>query len=131
MFRRVCYELARLTGGTVSEFRLTRGCAPNFEEGIIAYCDRTVAVVHIRDSMLFAVADPRIIDHNATEAGPLTFVDEPALVAALAALPGVRVLTRADLDASFDMAAWPDIRLSDVRYWKPATVGAALFNYWD
>lgn len=131
-FRRACYELARRSDGTVSEFRLAAGVGPNFDQGVITYRDRTVAVVWVRNSMLFAVAQPRVIDTiGARETGPLTFVDEPDLVAILADLPGVRVLTKAELDSAFDATCWPDIAHSDIQYWRPSTVGEALFNYWD
>jgi hypothetical protein len=129
MFRLACYELARRTGATVSEFRFAEGATPNFDQGIVTYRGRTVAVVRARDSALFAIAEPRVVDPaGAGDAGPLTFVDEPVLAAAL---PDVRVLTKAELDAPFETTDWPDVLLSDIRYWKPATVGEALFNYWD
>jgi hypothetical protein len=65
------------------------------------------------------------------DAGPLTFLDVPDLHDALAAFPGLRVLTKADLDARFTAADWPHLTTDDIRYWRPATVGEALFNYWD
>lgn len=30
-----------------------------------------------------------------------------------------------------DLAIWPQIGQDDMRYWKPQTLGEALFNYWD
>jgi hypothetical protein len=87
VFRRACYELAERTGGTVTEFRFAEDVTPNFDQGIITYQDQVVTVVCVRDSMLFALAKPRVIDTvGAREVGPLTFVDLPDLVAALAAL---------------------------------------------
>jgi len=41
------------------------------------------------------------------------------------------VLTKNDLDRPFRAADWPSMSSSDINYWKPATVGEALFNYWD
>lgn len=46
-------------------------------------------------------------------------------------MPGFRVLSKGDLDGPFNAANRPDIPASDVKYRKPATVGGALFNYWD
>ncbi|WP_186382326.1 hypothetical protein [Amycolatopsis rhizosphaerae] len=85
----------------------------------------------LRHTPLFSLAEPHRIDTRFGEVWPLTFVQAPDLVGALADLPGVRVLTEAELDSSFDLAKWPEIVPDDVTYWKPATVGEALFNYWD
>jgi hypothetical protein len=132
-FRRACYEVARRTGGRVTEFRLAEGVTPNFHQGVIAYHDHTVAVVCVRDSTLLAVAEPRIIDFadDARESGPLTFVDAPALVAVLAELPGFQVLVPTELDGPFDSAVWTKVQASDIKYWRPGNLGEALFNYWD
>lgn len=132
-FRRVCYDAARRTGGSVIEFRLAAGVAPNFHQGVIAYGDRRVAVVMLRDSAVLAVAEPRVIEFGdgVNESGPLGFLDIPELVAVLAEQPGFVVLTAADLDGPFDAAAWPGIDRADIGYWKPETLGEALFNYWD
>ncbi|WP_036509510.1 hypothetical protein [Nocardia aobensis] len=132
-FRRACYDAARRTGGTVVEFRVADGVTPNFHQGIIAYGDQQVAVVAVRHSTMLAVAEPRTIDcaDGVTESGPMVFVDAPELVGALATSPGFTVLTAADLNGPFVATAWPDIERSDIEYWKPHTLGEALFNYWD
>ncbi|MEV0361812.1 hypothetical protein [Nocardia fusca] len=132
-FRRACYEAARRTGGRVVGLRPADGATPNFHLGLIAYRDHSVAVVSPRDSTVLAVAEPREIGWTSgvREAGPLTFVDAPELVAVLAEQPGFEVITAACLDSPFDAAAWPRIDPGDIEYWKPATLGEALFNYWD
>jgi hypothetical protein len=56
-----------------------------------------------------AVAEPRAIDGTAVEAGPLTFVEVPELVAVLAEFPAFRVLTPADLAGPFDERTWPRV----------------------
>ncbi|MGA6207071.1 hypothetical protein ACPESR_20215 [Nocardia testacea] len=101
--------------------------------GLIAYHAHSVAVVSPRDSTALAVAEPREIDLAAgvREAGPLIFLDAPELVAVLAEQPGFEVITAACLDSPFDAAVWPRIDPGDTECWKPATLGAALFNYWD
>jgi hypothetical protein len=48
--------------GPVAEFRISVDSTPNFHQGIIAYHDRTVAVVCVRDVPLLAIAVPRIIE---------------------------------------------------------------------
>lgn len=133
VLRRACYAAARRTGGTVVEFRLASGVTPNFHQGLIVYCECTVAVACRRDSATLAVAEPRIIDSagGGRDSGPLTFVDAPALVAALAELPGFQVLTPSELRGPFDATAWPDVESDDITYWRPRNLGEALFNYWD
>ncbi|MGW6448603.1 hypothetical protein [Lentzea sp. NPDC055074] len=127
-FRGACHEAARRTGGKVVEFRLADGVTPNFHQGLVDCGGRIVAVVCTRDSKVLAGAEP----HAVGESGPLTFVDAPELVAVLSELlPGVRVLTRFELDGPFDAAAWPHLSPNDATYWRPGTLGEALFNYWD
>lgn len=132
-FRQACYDAARRTGGSVIEFRLADGVTPNFHQGVIAYRDHHVAVVLLRDMAVLAVAEPRVVDFadGARESGPLIFVDSHGLVEVLAEQPGFEVLTPADLNGPFDAATLLDLDLADIKYWKPATLGEALFNYWD
>ncbi|HEY2695256.1 MAG TPA: hypothetical protein VGJ45_07300 [Pseudonocardiaceae bacterium] len=124
-FRTRCHDAARRTGGSVSEFRFADGVTPSFDQAVLDYGDRTVAIIRAHDSASYAIAVPRTDKHDS---GPLTFLDEPALVAALT---GARVLTKAELDSPFDPSRWPDVSTADVRYWKPTTLGEALFSYWD
>jgi hypothetical protein len=130
-FRRICYEAARRTGGRLIEFHIARPLITGFYQGVIGYRDHRVAVVWNPAQALLAVAEPRVVGFDAIESGPLTFIDAPELLAVLAEQPGFRVLTTSDLNAPFDAAAWPGIGAADIKYWKPATVGEALFNYWD
>jgi hypothetical protein len=67
----------------------------------------------------------------ATAPGPLTFVHAPDLMTALAEAPEFHVLTPSELNGPFDSAAWPDIQPGDIKYWRPGSLGEALFNYWD
>ena len=133
-FRHACYAAARRTGGNVIEFRLAGRVTPNFHQGLVAYRERTVAVACTRDSAVLGIAEPRTIDFvdGAVESGPLTFVDAPELVAALATLlPGSQVLTPSELNGPFDATTWPHISSSDIRCWRPGPLGEALFNFWD
>jgi hypothetical protein len=135
-FRRVCYEAVICTGGKVIELRISDGVTPNFHQAIVAYRDRTVAVVCRRDAALLAIALPRDLDFTpARESGPLTFIELPELAAALAdagtRIGDFQILTTAELDGPIDLERWPGISSRDLRYWQPASLGEALFNYWD
>ena len=116
------------------EFRLSEGATPNFHQGIIAYRDSAVAVVCARDAPVLAVAEPRVVDlgSGCARSGPPAFVDAPELVAVLAELlPHSHVLTASELEGPFDAAPWPHVTAGDVAYWRPESLGEALFNYWD
>lgn len=105
---------------------------PNFWQAVIEYHDRTISVVAANDAPVLAIARPRSLDFApARESGPLEFVDEPELTAVLAETEQFQVLTPADLERPFVAEDWPHLTRSDLAYWKPATVGEALFNYWD
>jgi hypothetical protein len=94
--------------------------------------DQTVAVVGDCTSPLLAIAEPprhRLQERDRLRSTVLSRI--PELLATLAVMPGFRVLSKGDLDGPFNAANRPDIPASDVKYRKPATVGGALFNYWD
>jgi hypothetical protein len=125
MFRRICYEAAQRTGGRVVGFRISDDVTPNFHQGVIAYGDRAIAVVCVRDAALLAIAVPRELEFTpGRDAGPLTFVDLADLAAALtevgAAAGGYRLLTAGELDAPVDPARWPSISSYDLRFWTPS-----------
>jgi hypothetical protein len=42
-----------------------------------------------------------------------------------------RILTLAELAGPFDASQWPAITSYDANFWKPESLGEALFNYWD
>ncbi|SDH90540.1 hypothetical protein SAMN05192558_103381 [Actinokineospora alba] len=126
-FRTACHEAAHQTGGRVIEFRFSDCVAPNFHQGVIAYQDHLIAAVCSRDLPLAAVAEPRITD--GADSGPLTFLDAPGLLAVLA--DRYQVLTTAELNGPLDASLWPNLDARDIKYWKPHTLGEALFNYWD
>lgn len=128
-FRRACYEAARRTGGRIVEFRLADGVTPNFHQGVLDHDGRHRSIVCTTDrpEPVVAVAKPRATG----EMGRLTFVEAPELVAVLAEFPEFRVLTPAELAAPFDARTWPGYHPADLKYWAPADLGDALFNYWD
>ncbi|GAA3016433.1 hypothetical protein [Actinokineospora globicatena] len=125
-FRGTCHALARRTTATHVEFRVATGVTPNFHECVLTYRTETIAVVATRTHAFTAVARPTV----SLDAGPLTFVDHPALLAELRSTP-YRALSFAELDAPFRAEDWPHVLPSDIKYWHPTTVGEALFNHWD
>lgn len=59
----------------------------------------------------------------------LSFIDQPAFSVALQNLFDITPLTTAELMADFCLQ--PDLSMADVQYWKPRTMGDALFHWWD
>ncbi|MDD4964338.1 MAG: hypothetical protein PHI11_10530 [Gallionella sp.] len=60
------------------------------------------------------------------------FVDCAEIAAKLKAFYGINVLSKAELDAEFQLL--PDLPYmpeSEIEFWKPKTMGEALFNWWD
>lgn len=59
----------------------------------------------------------------------LAFKDVPAIAEVLERDFGIRVQSKARLQGPFVKAEW--MSDADIRYWKPKTLGEALFNWWD
>lgn len=53
----------------------------------------------------------------------------PLMAKAMATLLGLTPLTQAELQSPF--SAWRGLSDSDIRYWRPRTLGDALFNRGD
>ncbi|SER78391.1 hypothetical protein SAMN05216188_115172 [Lentzea xinjiangensis] len=122
-FRGLVHEAARRAGGEV-----TRWCepevTPNFYAAHVEYGDHRPGVAVLRShagDVALAVGHDR---------QPLVFADDAALLSVLSEL-GLRVRTSAELRRPFQAAEWPLLDVRDVRYWRPHTVGEALFNRWD
>lgn len=134
-FRGACYAAARGVGGGIIEIRVANSVMPNFHEGIFDYRGRRVSVTCTRDSAaVLTVSEPRIIDfvRGSLDGSPLVFLDAPELASAVASfLPGVQVLPASELNGPFKPEAWPHVNADDIKYWRPGTLGEALFNYWD
>jgi hypothetical protein len=131
-FRRACYAAAHSTGGTVTGFSITEHTTPNFHQATIQYRDDVVTVLGARDAPILAITRPRCVEQvGGRPSGPLEFIDEPDLVAALSDRSTFQVLTLVDLHRPLNAADWPHLNPTDIKYWKPATAGEALFNYWD
>lgn len=59
----------------------------------------------------------------------LVFDDAPSISEALERCHGIRLHSKAALLGPF--VRTEGISESDIKYWKPQTLGEALFNWWD
>nr|WP_062338028.1 hypothetical protein [Herbidospora sakaeratensis] len=94
---------------------------PNFHTAIMTCGDLTVGVLGHMHLPLIAVAE--------VSAGDVVFIDgRDDLREALQASGSFRLMTRSELETPIDST---DPSEPDIAYWKPATLGELLFNYWD
>ena len=122
VFKRTVHEAARLAGGRVADI-IEPQVTPNFLASRIEIGPAPCYVLCSHaDHWAFAEAiEPAL--------APLRFIDCPATPDALQSLFGLTPFSRAVLQAPFN--AHPGLSESDLRYWKPRTLGDALFNWWD
>lgn len=126
-FRRLCHSAAGSTGRRVTRFIEAAELNVSFHQCVIT--DRTHEVTILCDRSL-----PLLALARTPASFPLTFVDDPALFGALGDVPGFEVFSRERLATPFsqvDVSAFKQVTAADVRYWRPETLGDALFNHWD
>lgn len=127
-FTAVCHHAARAVGATVTGFT-PAGVTPSFHAAGIAHARHHVTVLRHVTVPFIAFARP-LADGDIN----LTFVEHPEFAAALAGLTDTRILTADQLQVPLsqaDLSALDRAEHDQIGYWKPATVGDVLFNYWD
>ncbi len=121
-FKKLVHAAARQAGGRVVAI-IEPGVTPNFSAARVeigpAHC--CILCSHANDWAFAEAIEPALV--------PLRFIDCPALADAMQSLFGLTPFTQAALQAPFN--AWPGLSEHDLRYWKPRTLGDALFNWWD
>jgi hypothetical protein len=127
-FLSACHDAARRTGGTITAIERA-GVTRNFDAVLLAYEHERLAVLRhmLLDLVTFAEATG---DHVTL---PLAFAEPPRLVQIFRE-SGFRVLSAVELSrplASSDLSELTAVEHEQIRYWKPATAGEILFNYWD
>lgn len=126
VFKRSVHEAARQAGGRVIDI-IEPGVTPNF---IAARIEIGPAPCYVLCSHADHWASAEAIE---PALAPLRFIDCPAIADALQALFGLTPFSRAELQAELQAPFNARLGLSesDLRYWKPRTLGDALFNWWD
>ena len=128
-FLKACHDAARRTGGKVTATHQA-GVTPNFHTVVITCGHEHVAV--LRHALLPLIA----LAQAPADAVPLApaFIDHTHLAHILSQTTGCQVLSTTDLHqpiASADLSELTPAEHTQIRYWKPTTVGELLFNYWD
>ena len=121
-FKRVVYDVARQLGARVVSIH-EPNVTPNFVTAELAVGERHVYLLrsHAGDWALCSEVD--------FSGCRLLFDDNPSITDILESHHSIRVRSKADLLGPF--VKHLGISDHDIRYWRPQTVGDALFNWWD
>ncbi|MEU4423078.1 hypothetical protein AB0F81_20835 [Actinoplanes sp. NPDC024001] len=127
-FRTGCHLAARAAGGTL-EGITERTYPGTFHAAVVTTATERFRILGHAHHPWVAVTE----DGTGNWADPRVFVDPPAWTGVFGDL-GFTVLSRAVLGAPLsdvDTSAlrWPD--WTQIRSWKPETVGRTIFNCWD
>ncbi|MCE9576545.1 MAG: hypothetical protein K8W52_25570 [Deltaproteobacteria bacterium] len=123
-FKATCFAVARSLHGRLEAIANER--TP--ERG---YHLATLALRRGRVIVLCNAFHP-LIAFRVDERSP--FVDDPELAEVFASLGAFVAIPSAVLNGPPDAAALADLgeqELDQMRYWKPRTLGAIVFNHWD
>lgn len=121
-FKTVVFEAARALQAVVTELH-EPDVTPNFASACIQVPTRRVYVIQ-SEAGDWAFSST----HNPSDCR-LEFTDWDELADALQSRFNIRVLSAADLKGPFRKREW--MHDTDIKYWKPETLGQALFNWWD
>lgn len=127
-FTAVCHHAARAVGATIADVT-PAGVTPNFHTVVVADSQHHIAVLRHTALPLIALARP--LDNGDVT---ITFVDQPDLAVAITDLTDAQVLAVEQLQTpltAVDLSALEPGEHDQIDYWKPATVGELLFNFWD
>jgi hypothetical protein len=128
-FLTACYKAARRSGGKLTRINQA-GVTPDFHTVVISYDSEEFAVLRHIQLPLLALARPQ----DSASARTPAFTDYPPLADALTEITGMQVLTAAELHtplARTDLSQLSQAEHQQISYWKPATLGDLLFNFWD
>lgn len=127
-FRSACHAAARAVGGAVVEFRVP-DVTPTFYLAHITEREAVTAVLCHRAEPYLAFTRPLEADAMSIE-----FLDNPSLAAAFGDNARFTPLDAGTLDRPLteaDFAGLDPGCLKQLRYWRPKSLGEAMFNWFD
>lgn len=119
-FQQTIYRLSQYVGADVMEIHLPE-VTPNFMSASLKIKQQTVYVL-CSDNQDWAFSQQ-------LQPFKLQFIDHPLLANMLHNLANIQVYCTSQLNAPFVAQSW--MSKHDINYWKPQTLGEALFNWWD
>lgn len=121
-FKKVLYAVCRTTKASVEEY-YEASVTPNFHATKVHVGSETLFILNsVHDDWAFS----RHFDPTSCQ---LDFIDSEELATAFWELFGITVLSKATLEGAFSDRSY--LLEEDIAYWKPTTLGDALFNWWD
>jgi len=121
-FKAIMYEIALAVNGRMISIH-TPSITRNFFAAELSFNGTTLFVL-CSTNELWAFSEKM----NPSEC-ELAFVDSQILSAALSNLFGFTPLSTDELNSPFKKRA--DVSDADIKYWKPKSLGDAVFNWWD
>jgi hypothetical protein len=122
VFKMIIYEVARQIGAKVVALHLP-DVTPNFR---VAELQSATKHFYVLCSNTDTWAFSRFFEPHTCR---LEFEDVPEAADVLRSMFGKEPMSKSDLEAPF--RGQPDLSGDDIKYWKPATRGDVLFNWWD
>lgn len=119
-FQQTIYRLSQYVGADVMEIHLPE-VTPNFIAASLNIKQQTVYIL-CSDNQDWAFSQQ-------LQPFKLQFIDHPLLANMLHNLANIQVYCTSQLNAPFVAQSW--MSKHDINYWKPQTLGEALFNWWD
>lgn len=121
-FKQIVFACANQIGGKVIQLHQP-SATPNFFAAEISLKGSTVFLLCTHDD------DWAFSKNFSPLRCTLQFTEEPAISSALAMLFEIEVLSLDTLQSKYTKS--PNHCPSDLKYWKPQTMGEGLFNWWD
>ncbi|RCU42870.1 hypothetical protein DU002_19190 [Corallincola holothuriorum] len=121
-FKKVIYDLAQRAGFTVVEFHGPLA-TPNFFAALMEQRGKEFAVLASINS------DWAVVSEFEPSVCELDFIDSADVARELKYCHGIDVISSKVLNGPFVTRSY--LSHNDVKYWKPQSLGEALFNWWD
>lgn len=124
-FKKIAHEVAQSAGARVVALH-EPGVTPNFFAAELAFSHpkKVIFLLCSRDDDSWAISDffePHVCK--------LHFTDCEIIKDFLERIAGIVLLSSANLSDPFSPR--PHMSASDIKYWKPSSLGEGLFNWWD
>ncbi len=119
-FKQTIYALSQRLGAQIIHIHLPE-VTPNFIAASLNIKQQTVYIL-CSDNQDWAFSQQ-------LQPFKLQFIDHPLLANMLHNLANIQVYCTSQLNAPFVAQSW--MSKHDINYWKPQTLGEALFNWWD
>ena len=121
-FKTIVYQIIQQLDGKVNSC-WQASATPNFHAAEIEFKRQKIYVLcNIEGDWAYS-------SYFAEDDCNLAFINFPEFSALLMQLYGYVSLTQTELDGRF--VAREHMLASDIKYWRPQTLGEGLFNWWD